>query len=74
MQSRFLNFIPSEDIQSFNSGNACRAWRCFGCIFIPRLNMHRFVLWAPNAKAVSLIPGADGNSLPMEKAASGGTN
>jgi len=67
MQSRFLNFIPSEDIQSFNSGNAHRAWRSFGCVYIPELEMHRFVLWAPNAKAVSLIPGADGNSLPMEK-------
>jgi len=70
MQSRFLNFIPSEDIQSFNSGNACRAWRCFGCIFIPRLNMHRFVLWAPNAKSVSLVGtfnGWDEKNLPMEK-------
>ena len=70
MQSRFLPFIPYEDIQSFNSGNAFRAWRSFGCVYIPRLSMHRFMLWAPNARAVSLtgsFNGWDENALPMEK-------
>ena len=70
MQSQFLPFIPLEDIQSFNSGNAHRAWRSFGCVYIPELMLHRFLLWAPNARSVSLVGDFnswDEKALPMEK-------
>ena len=68
MQGLFGAFIPREDIQNFNSGNAFRAWLSFGCVHIPELKMHRFMLWAPRAKAVSLVGefnGWDEKALPM---------
>ena len=55
MEDRFLPFIPRDDIYLFNTGNARKAWLCFGCRFIPELQMHRFLVWAPNAKSVTLV-------------------
>ena len=70
MEDKFLPFIPRDDIYLFNTGNARKAWLCFGCRFIPELQMHRFLVWAPNAKSVYLV--GDFNSwhwddTPMEK-------
>ena len=55
MDKRFLKFIPRDDIYLFNTGNAEKAWLCFGCNWIKELKMHRFVVWAPNAKRVSVV-------------------
>lgn len=70
MQSQFERHIPKWEIVNFNTGNASRAWHVFGCQYIPELGMHRFLLWAPNALAVSLVGefnSWDESILPMEK-------
>ena len=63
-------YIPSADIYLFNTGNARKAWLCFGCRYVPELKEHRFLVWAPNARQVHLVGdfnGWDRQSLPMEK-------
>ncbi|MBR5094212.1 MAG: 1,4-alpha-glucan branching protein GlgB [Oscillospiraceae bacterium] len=70
MDPRFLPYIPRDDIYLFNTGNAQKAWLAFGCRFIPELQMHRFLVWAPNARSVYLV--GDFNSwhwddTPMEQ-------
>ena len=70
MQSRFEPYIPREEIFNFNGGNAFRAWLDFGCNYIPALEAQRFLLWAPNARAVSLVGpfnAWDKNANPMLK-------
>ena len=70
MEERYKSFIPVHDIYLFNTGNAQKAWLCFGCHYIEELQMHRFIVWAPNAKRVTLVGsfnGWDRNALPMEK-------
>ena len=47
--------IEDTDLYLFNTGEAQRAYLLFGCHYIEGLNMHRFCVWAPNAKAVSLV-------------------
>lgn len=69
MQKQFERLIPKKEIADFITGNASRAWLSFGCHFIPELAVHRFMLWAPNAKAVSLAVGDA--LLPMEKSFGG---
>ena len=70
MDKKYIPYIPDADIYLFNCGNARKAWLCFGCRYIPELDMHRFILWAPNAKKVSLT-GSFNNwsatACPMEK-------
>ncbi|MGX8692831.1 MAG: 1,4-alpha-glucan branching protein GlgB [Clostridia bacterium] len=69
MNSEWLPYIPSEDIYLFNTGNAAKAWLSFGCRYIPELHLHRFLVWAPNARSVTVV--GDFNSwhwddTPME--------
>lgn len=74
MLSQFERHIPKKEIADFITGNASRAWLCFGCHFIPELNMHRFLLWAPHAKSVSLVGEFndwDEAAMPMEKSFGG---
>ena len=65
MKKEFEKFIPRDDIYLFNTGNAQKAWLCFGCRYIEELKLHRFILWAPNAKSVSLV--GDFNGWDGEK-------
>lgn len=70
MEDKYLKYIPKDDIYLFNTGAACKAWLCFGCRYIPALNAHRFAVWAPNARSVTLAGDFNGwswDSLPMEK-------
>ena len=70
MEERFLPYVPRDDIYLFNTGNARKAWLCFGCRFIPELQMHRFLVWAPNAKSVNLVGDFNDwhwDDTPMEK-------
>lgn len=70
MHSQYEPYIPRTDILNFSTGNAHRAWLSFGCRFIPALNMYRFLLWAPNARTVSLVGDFndyDEAAKPMEK-------
>ena len=55
MDAKYLSYIPRDDIYLFNTGNATKAWLCYGCTYIPELNVYRFVVWAPNARRVSLV-------------------
>ena len=69
MDAKYLDFIPTGDIYLFNIGAAQKAWLCYGCRYIPELNAHRFIVWAPNARAVSLVGDFNGwnrEATPME--------
>lgn len=48
-------YLPQDDIFLFNTGKAEKAWLLLGCRYIEEIKMHRFVVWAPNARAVSLV-------------------
>ena len=48
-------YYPRDDAYLFNTGCAEKAWLLMGCHYIDEINMHRFVVWAPNARAVSLV-------------------
>ncbi len=70
MEERLMQHIPRDDIYLFNIGEARKAWLAFGCVFIPELQMHRFLVWAPNAKSVTLVGDFNNwawDATPMEK-------
>ena len=74
MDAKYLDFIPTGDIYLFNTGAAQKAWLCYGCRYIPELNAHRFIVWAPNAGAVSLVGDFNGwnrEATPMEQVEGG---
>lgn len=69
MKEKFLKYLPENDIYLFNIGQAQKAYEFFGCHYIHELKMHRFCVWAPNARNISLV--GDFNSwnaaeTPME--------
>lgn len=48
--------LPNQgDIYLFNTGNAQRAYLVMGCHYIPAQKAHLFCVWAPNARAVSVV-------------------
>ena len=70
MDAKYLKYIPKDDVYLFNTGSARKAWLCFGCRYIPALREHRFIVWAPNARAVSLVGDFnawDDAATPLEK-------
>ena len=70
MDTMHLNHIPRDDVYLFNTGEARKAWLCFGCTYIPELQEHRFVVWAPNARSVTLVGDFNDwawDATPMEK-------
>lgn len=74
MEAKYIKYIPLDDIYLFNTGNARKAWVAFGCVYIPEIKMHRFIVWAPNAQSVSLVGDFnewDHDAEPMEKLESG---
>ena len=44
MDKKLMQYIPQNDIYLFNTGNAQKAWLCFGCRYIPEIGLHRFLL------------------------------
>lgn len=63
-------YIPKDDVFLFNTGSARKAWLLMGCHYISEIKMHRFVVWAPNAEAVSLVGDFNAwndSATPMEK-------
>lgn len=54
MDPKYLDYIPKDDIYLFNTGNARKAWLCFGCRYFAEIHAYRFLVWAPNAKSVFL--------------------
>ena len=63
-------YLPQDDIFLFNTGKAEKAWLLLGCRYIEEIKMHRFVVWAPNARAVSLVGDFnawDSGATPMQR-------
>ncbi|MCF0137333.1 MAG: 1,4-alpha-glucan branching protein GlgB [Oscillospiraceae bacterium] len=63
-------YIPAADVYLFNTGSARKAWLLFGCNYISEIGRHRFVLWAPNARSVSLVGdfnGWDEKATPLQR-------
>ena len=63
-------YLPRDDVFLFNTGKAEKAWLLLGCRYIDEIKMHRFVLWAPHAQAVSLVGDFNGwndAATPMQK-------
>lgn len=74
MKQEWLKEIPTDDIYLFNTGEARKAWLCFGCRYLPALGLHRFLVWAPNACSVSVVGdfnGWDAEKAPMERVPGG---
>ena len=66
----FKDSIDTNEIYLFNIGEAQQAYAVFGCHHIPELNAHRFLVYAPNAKSVSVVGDFnqwDPSRNPMEK-------
>ena len=51
----FEQYINKNEIYLFNIGEAQQAYATFGCHRIDELGMHRFLVWAPNARQVSVV-------------------
>ena len=74
MNSEWLPYIPSDDIYLFNTGHASKAWLSFGCRYIPELQLHRFLVWAPNARSVTVVGDFNDwhwDDTPMERVPGG---
>ena len=74
MNSEWLPYIPSDDIYLFNTGHATKAWLSFGCRYIPELRLHRFLVWAPNARSVTVVGDFNDwhwDDTPMERVPGG---
>ncbi len=51
----FKKYIPETDIYLFNTGEAQTAYNLFGCHYVEKKGAHRFCLWAPGARSVSIV-------------------
>ncbi|MGB5217851.1 MAG: 1,4-alpha-glucan branching protein GlgB [Smithella sp.] len=66
----FQKYLQKNEIYLFNIGEAQQAYATFGCHYIDEIKMHRFLLWAPNARQVSVVGdfnGWDATLNPMKK-------
>ena len=66
----YEKLIDMDEIYLFNIGEAQQAYAVFGCHHISELNAHRFMVYAPNARKVSVVGDFnnwDPSSNPMEK-------
>ena len=60
--------IDPRIVSAFADGRLTDAWRHFGCHPVPGAHAHRFLVWAPGAKSVSLVGdfnGWDAGKNPM---------
>jgi len=63
-------YINTDEIYLFNIGEAQQAYATFGCHRLDELGMHRFLVWAPNARQVSVVGdfnGWDASKNRMER-------
>jgi 1,4-alpha-glucan branching enzyme len=51
----FEQYINRDEIYLFNTGEAQQAYGTFGCHSLAELSIHRFLVWAPNARQVSVV-------------------
>jgi 1,4-alpha-glucan branching enzyme len=61
----YQQYINVDEIYLFNIGEAQQAYATFGCHLVDELCMHRFLVWAPNARDVSVV--GDFNSWDASK-------
>ncbi len=69
MRDAWKKYLPEHEIYLFNTGEAQRAYDFFGCHYVEEIGMHRFCVWAPNARALSVVGdfnGWDVAASPME--------
>lgn len=70
----FKKYVPEADVYLYNTGAARKAWLTYGCHALGEGGLHSFVLWAPNAKSVSLVGDFNqwrAGASPMEKCPGG---
>jgi len=63
-------YINTGEIYLFNIGEAQQAYATFGCHRVDALDMHRFLVWAPNAQKVSVVGDFNGwnaSGNPMDR-------
>lgn len=48
-------YIDMDAVEKYGCGELEDAYKFFGCHYVPQLEMHRFAVWAPAAKAVSVL-------------------
>ena len=66
----FEHYINKDEIYLFNTGEAQQAYATFGCHLVGELGMHRFMVWAPNARQISVVGdfnGWDASKNRMER-------
>ena len=66
--------ISQDEIYLFNIGEAQQAYATFGCRRVDESGLHRFLVWAPNAREVSVVGdfnGWDASRNRMERLDSG---
>lgn len=69
-KANLSKYLPRRELELFLGGALTDAHKIFGARFIEELDMHRFLLWAPDAVSVSLIGefnGWNGENSPMRK-------
>ena len=52
---KYAPYIPRVDLYLFGTGGARRAHYLLGCHYIPELDRHRFAVYAPNARRISVV-------------------
>ena len=52
---RAPGFLTKSELQEFHTGTAAHAYRTFGCHALPGAAGHRFAVWAPHAKSISVV-------------------
>lgn len=70
----FESHINQDEIYLFNTGEAQQAYATFGCHYLDDIRKHRFLLWAPNARQVSVVGdfnGWDATKHPMKRLETG---
>jgi 1,4-alpha-glucan branching enzyme len=66
----YQQHVNTDEIYLFNIGEAQQAYATFGCHRVDKLDMHRFLVWAPNAREVSVVGdfnGWDASKNQMER-------
>lgn len=69
-----FEYLLQEDIDSFEKGEATRAYNMLGCHYIKKTNQYRFSVWAPNAKSVCVVGDFnnwDTEQCPMQRGEGG---
>ena len=64
------SYIDYAALERFARGESHDAYEHFGCRYIPELEAHRFLVWAPNASYVTVtgdFNNWDQGATPMQR-------